>query len=90
MTEPRKVTREEFDEAVEAVWTELQYQDTLPYRTQDEAKDVPGFLTLGRRYERLAEDAWADNEGNEVSLPFLRKLAGIYVRAMIYNGVRKR
>lgn len=91
------VTREEFDEAMEAVWSELQYQDNLPIRTADEAKDVPGFLTLGRRYMRSTEDAWADQaatEGSPPQVPMaldgIRKLAGIFVRAMVYNGVRHR
>ena len=91
-----KISREEFDEAVEAVWSELQYQDNLPIRTADEAKDVPGFLTLGRVYQRKVEDVWASTPATgeppqvEEALHGLRKVAGIFVRAMIYNGIRKR
>jgi len=91
-----KITREQFNEAVEAVWSELQYQDALPRRTDDEAKDVAGFLTLGRRYIRKVEDDWADNPGEGTppqvpqALNGLRKLAAIFTRAMIYNGVLKR
>ncbi|RLC98439.1 MAG: hypothetical protein DRI46_11310 [Chloroflexi bacterium] len=93
------VTREDFEEAMEAVWTELQYQDNLPIRTDDEANDVAGFLTLGRVYQRKAEDAWASNAATkedgvtpqvEEALHGIRKIAGIYVRAMCYNGIRKR
>ena len=102
---PRVISRFEFDQAVEALWEELQYQDGLPRRTDDEAKDVPGFLTLGRRYQRAAENAWADNPGEYVSeaamsnpsgiavpaaLHGLRKLAAIYVRGMIYCGIVRR
>lgn len=94
-----EVTRAEFDAACDALWTELQYQDNLQRRTDDEAKDVPGFVTLGRRYVRLLEDAWADNPGTvqdngtvqvEEALNGLRKVAAIFVRAMVYNGVRER
>jgi hypothetical protein len=82
-----KVTREQFDLACEAVWSEIEYQNNLPIRTEsDEAKDIPGFLTLGRRYLRSAEDKWSDNAGIGPSKPFLRKLAAIFIRAMIYVG----
>lgn len=90
------IKREDFDRAVEALWSEISYQDGMDKRTTDEAQDVPGFLTLGRRYERKVEDAWADNPSDsnsgqvEEALHGLRKLAAIYVRAMIYNGVRNR
>jgi hypothetical protein len=90
----RTVSREAFNEAVEALWTELYYQDNLPRRTEaDEAKDVPGFATLGRRYLRKMEDDWADKPGTpqvEEALHGLRKLGAIFVRGMIYNGVRRR
>lgn len=87
----RFVTRTEFDEAAEAVWQEIQYQNNLARRTDDsEAKDVPGFLTLFRRYERKAEAAWSDEVGNEAALHMVRKLAGIAIRAMVYCGVRGR
>lgn len=95
----RLVTRAEFDKAVEAVWTELEYQNSLYKRTDDEAKDVPGFLTLGRRYMRKVEDVWADVPGTPQSdgtvvVPEaedgLRKLAAIFLRAMIYTHIRPR
>ena len=93
------VSREDFLEAMDAVWTELQYQDNLPIRTADEAKDVPGFLTLARVYLNETEVAWAKNPATlgdgvtpqvEEALHGLRKCAGIFVRAMAYNGVRSR
>ena len=34
----RNVTREEFDKAVEALWTEIEYRNALERRTEDEAK----------------------------------------------------
>ena len=97
----RTINREEFDEACEALWTEIEYQNSLPHRTDDEAKDIPGFLTLLRRYLRKVEDDWADNAGVpvddgqwKVQVPEaqhgMRKLSGIALRAMIYNGIRKR
>jgi hypothetical protein len=36
------------------------------------------------------ENAWANSAGNEAILSVLRKLAAIFTRAMIYNGIRKR
>ena len=87
------ITREEFDEACDALWTEINYQNNLSRRTADEAKDVPGFLTLGRRYERKIEDDWADQAGTpqvEDALHGLRKVSAIYLRGMIYCGVRDR
>lgn len=96
---PRTITREEFERACEAVWSELEYQNSLPRRTSDEAKDIPGFLTLLRRYIRLTENAWADNasdqqEDGQVQVPAaldgMRKLTAISLRAMIYNGIRFR
>lgn len=94
-----KITREQFDRAAEALWSEIDYQNTLPRRTDQEessdptgeASDVPGFLTLGRRYERKVEDEWADTKAPvEGALHGLRKIAAIYMRAMIYCGVRVR
>lgn len=92
----RTINREEFDLACEAVWSEIQYQDNLPRRTDDEAKDVPGFLTLGRRYLRKVEDDWADNpgEGEPAQVPAalngLRKLAAIFIRGMVYTKILRR
>jgi len=85
------VDRYEFDQACEAVWTEIEYQNSLPRRTEEsEAKGPEGFATLGRVYLRRLEDAWSDNKGNEAALPFLRKLAAIFIRGMIYSGIRSR
>jgi hypothetical protein len=93
------VTREEFDLACEALWSEMEYINNLPRRTDDEAKDVPGFLSLARVYMRRAEDTWADQPGTvaadgsvqvEDALHAVRKVAGIMVRAMVYNGIRHR
>jgi hypothetical protein len=95
----RIVSREEFDQVVEALWSEIEFQNNLPIRTDDEAKDVAGFLTLGRAYLRKTEDIWTNNPGElqedgSVQVPEalngLRKLAAIFVRGMIYNGIRKR
>jgi len=86
-----EITREEFDVAVDAAWTEIEYQNSLNRRTPgSEAKDVPGFLTLGRRYLRETEDLWADNAGDELALNGLRKLAAIFIRGMVYSGIRSR
>jgi hypothetical protein len=83
-----KITRAQFDTAVEAVWSEIQYQNQLPIRTEDgEAKDPAAFATLGRVYLRRLEEAWCNNAGFAESLPVLRKLAAIFVRGMIYNGI---
>lgn len=99
MTKIASVSREDFDHACDVLWGELLYQDSLKRRTDDEAQDVPGFLTLARRYLRQAEDNWADKPGVQQpeggvqvaeALHDLRKLAAIFVRAMIYNGIRSR
>jgi hypothetical protein len=96
---PKYVSRAEFDKACEALWTEIEYQNSLPRRTEDEAKDVAGFATLGRRYLRKLEDNWADKPGTmspegtvvvEDALHDLRKLSTIFLRGMIYCGIRKR
>ena len=85
------VTRADFDQAVEAVWEEIIYQNNLPRRTEDsEATSPASFATLGRVYLRRLEDAWADNAGDEKALPDLRKLSAIFIRAMVYCGVRRR
>lgn len=86
----RTVTRKEFLDACEAVWSELDYQNNLPRRTDDEAKEPSGFFCLARTYLRRGEDAWADNPGVEACLPSLRKLAAIFIRGMIYCGIRFR
>lgn len=86
---PRLVTRDEFDDACDALWTEIEYQNNLARRTGDsEARDIPAFLTLGHRYARKVEDAWADWPGNtDEAKSGLRKLAAIYLRGMIYCGI---
>jgi hypothetical protein len=83
------VTREEFDEAVAALWSEIEYQNSLPRRTDsDEAKDVAGFLTLIRRYVRKTEDAWADQPGPvKEAEEGLRKIAAIALRGMVYTRI---
>lgn len=95
----RHVTKEEFDAACSAVWTELEYQNKLPIRTDDEARDVAGFLTLLRVYLRDTENIWAKNSSDCVintlpqcaeALGGLRKIAGIAIRSMIYSGVLAR
>lgn len=84
------VTLEELGKAMAAVMDEVAYQNNLERRTDDEAKDVPGFLTLLRVYLRKAEDVWANNPGPERALHEMRKLAAIAVRGMAYCGVRGR
>lgn len=95
----RVVSREQFDAVCEAIWSELQYQNDLPIRTADEAKDVAGFLTLLRGYTWEVEQTWRKSPGTlqpdgqvqvEEALHGFRKLAGICARAMIYNGIRAR
>lgn len=87
----RQVTREEFDRAVEALWSEIQYQNNLSRRTdQAEAKEAPSYLTLGQVYLNKAGEDWAMQAGDEAALHGLRKLATIFLRGMIYCGVRER
>ena len=93
----KNVNLNDLETVFDAIRTELKYQNELPIRTDDEAKDVAGFATLARRYLRKLEDNWADNPGTlqpdgsiqvEKALHDLRKMAAIFVRAMVYNGVR--
>ena len=79
-----------FAQAMQVVWDEIQYQNKLKLAYDIEAKDVPGFLTLGRRYMARAEAAWADNDDQKVALHELRKLAAIFVRAMACCGSQSR
>ncbi|MBK1666588.1 hypothetical protein CKO28_00840 [Rhodovibrio sodomensis] len=63
----------------------------MPRRTDDEAKDIPGFLTLAGVYERDTAEAWARNPGPvEEAMHGMRKIAAIYVRGMIKTGIRHR
>ena len=94
-----KITKQQFDEAADAVWSEIQYQNSLSRRTEHEdtddrtaeARDVPGFLTLARVYERRVEEVWANEPAPVINaLHGLRKVAAIYIRAMVYCGIRWR
>lgn len=91
---PRFVTRDEFDQACEALWTEITYQNELPRRTDDEAKQIPSFCSLGRRYIDRCEKSWADEPADsesgqvETALHDMRKVAAIFIRGMIYCGIR--
>ncbi|TDW20423.1 hypothetical protein EV128_12553 [Rhizobium azibense] len=84
------VTREEFDQAVEAIWGELEYQNELRRRTKDEANNIPGFTSLMNVYVRKTEEDFAMLPTNEPALHGLRKMAGIAIRGMVYCGVRRR
>lgn len=95
----RYVTREEFDNAVEALWSEIEYQNGLARRTDDEATEVPAFCTMLRNYTMRCEMDWIDNPGTKQpdgqvqvskALHGLRKISAIALRGMIYNGVRNR
>ena len=79
-----------FSQAIQVVWGEIEYQNKLKIDYNIQAKDLPGFLTLGRRYMTRAEAAWADNDDPKVALHELRKLATIFVRAMVYCGAESR
>lgn len=85
------VTREQFDDACAALWSEIEYQNDLSRRTEgSEAREVPSYLTLGRVYLDKAATDWAMNEGDELALHGLRKIAAIFIRGMTYCGVRYR
>ncbi len=83
----RIINRDEFNAACEALWSEIEYQNNLPRRTNDEAKDTPGFLTLGERYIRKTADTWVDEAGDAAGPHGMRKLAAIFLRGMIYLGI---
>lgn len=87
---PRTISRAEFDDACDAVWSETEYQNNLSRRTDDEAKEPAGFFTLLRVYLTRGEALWSDNAGTESCLPSLRKIAAIALRGMVYCGIRPR
>lgn len=85
------ISKIEFDEVCKSLWTEIDYQNHLARRTNDEAKDIPGFTTLSRVYLRRLEDKWSDNAGvDDDCLDSLRKLSAIFLRAMVYCGTKNR
>jgi len=91
-----KVTREQFDKAMEAVWTEIEYRNNLERRTEeDECKDIAGFCTLLRHMLHKCEQDWYSWKASEQPdgqmqvtecLHWMRKLASGAVIAMVYNG----
>jgi len=85
----RIISRQEFDTAAEALWSEIEYQNGLPRRTDnDEAKDIPGFLTLIRRYVRKTEDNWSDKPGPvKEAEEGMRKISAIALRCMLYTKI---
>jgi hypothetical protein len=89
---PRNVTKPEFDQACAVLWNEIEFQNRLRRRTDDEAKEPASFAALGRRYLRHLENHWADQPGPVVEdcLHDLRKLAAIFLRGMIYCGIQER
>ena len=93
------VTREELNDVVEALWSELDYQNKLDRRAEDEGTNIPGFLTLADVYLRKTADAWAKSPAVEQpdgsfqvseAQDGIRKVAAIMIRAMVYNGAKMR
>ena len=97
---PRKITREEFDKAVEAIWSEIEYRNDLERRTdEDEAKDIAGFCTMLRHMLTKCEQDWYNWKASEQPdgqmqvtqcLDWMRKLAAAAATSMIYNGIKER
>ena len=85
-----KISRAVFDGAVEAVWSEIEYLN-CGESVVDEITDLPGFLTLLRRYLRSTEDDWVDAPGPPIVAEHgLRKIAATALRAMISTTIRVR
>jgi len=81
-----QITREQFDEAVEAVWNEMRYQNAKPGLR--EPAGVLGWLALGQLYlHRTMEFVRTNTKESEHGL---RKLAAILVRGMISTEIRHR
>ena len=88
----KKITRKEFDEACEILWSEIEYQNNLSRRTDEtDAKTPQEFATLGRVYLRTLEEEWAKKHNvNNECLDKLRILAATFLRAVIYCGSKER
>ena len=67
-----------------AIDTERAYQEALPRNT--EKTQVPlEHLTIIKRIVRDMEDSWYDKPG-KADMNFMRKIAGVAVRAMEQHG----
>lgn len=85
------VSREAFDRAVEAVWSEIQYQNELPRRTDSgEAHGIAGYASLIDKCNRDMVDTWYAEKGEDRCLHNIRKTAASAIRGMIFCGVRPR
>ncbi len=67
-----------------AVDSERKYQEGLP-RNTEKFQEPLEHLTIIKRIVRDMEDSWYDNPG-KADLNFMRKIAGVAVRAMEQHG----
>ena len=85
-----KATREEVYEAIDS---ERLYQADL---SQDPAicgtipKSLGCYLTMMQGYMQRTFETWISTPGNEQTLHFIRKIAGIAVKAMEQHGAPHR
>lgn len=68
--------------------SERSYQDSLP-RNTEKFQEPLEHLTIIRRIVRDMEDSWYDNPG-KANMTFMRKIAGVAVRAMEQHGAPSR
>lgn len=76
------------EEVYAAIDTEREYQNLLP-RNTEKFQEPLEHLTIIKRIVRDMEDAWYDNPG-PADMNFMRKIAGVAVRAMEQHGALER
>lgn len=72
----------------DAIDTERAYQEALP-RNTEKLQEPLEHLTIIRKIVRDMEDSWYNNPG-KADMNFMRKIAGVAVRAMEQHGAPKR
>jgi len=79
-------------EVIEAINSELQYQNSFADTDRSDGKDhgVVGQLVTLAVYARKAEEAWVHGADEVKTLQALRKVAAIACRAMLLYGAHPR
>lgn len=90
LTDP-KATRSEVYDAID---TERVYQSEVvsgdPMRCMLVPKSVGDYVTMLTAYISRTQQTWCDTPGNEQTLHFIRKIAGIAVKCMEQHGAPER
>lgn len=90
LTNPKATRNEVYD----AVDTERIYQSNVisqdPNRCMLIPKSVGDYIVMLSAYINRTQQTWCDTPGNEQTLHFIRKIAGIAVKCMEQHGAFKR